>query len=188
MTWAGFSGAPGYTNMYFLNPEVPDQATLDALGVRVRGFFATLGSALPSNVTISFPTEVDQFNTTTGELEDTLPIAKPSGVSGIASGNYSSAVGMCVNWKTGTIVNGRRLRGRTFLVPLASAAYDSDGTLNGTHLTNMRAAADLLISEQTNLVLAIWAKPGLLRPEGVSAQVASASINDKTAVLRSRRD
>lgn len=188
MRWNGFSGAPGYTNLYLLNPEVPTQAVLDAAGVRIRNFLATLGTSMPAGVSITFPNEVDQFNTTTGELEGTLPTASQNAVTGVPSGNYSSAVGMCVNWTTTQIVGGRRLRGRTFLVPLAAAAYGPDGTLSDTVRTTVLTAANTFISEQNNLVMAIWAKPNPSRPEGVSAQVTSVSINDKTAVLRSRRD
>ena len=188
MRWAGFSGAPGFTNLYFLNPEPPTLAIRNTTAGRVRTFLETCKTKLPSTVTISYPTEMEQLEIDTGALVGTLPIDTLTNTVGTLVGNFSSPTGACINWQTGLIVNGRRLRGRTFLVPLGGAAYQNDGTLNDGDRTAMATAATTLCSYQDNLVLAIWHRPSPGGSDGVAAQVSSASVTDKAAVLRSRRD
>ena len=188
MRWSGFSGAPGYTNLYFLNPEVPTLAIRNTTAGRVRTFFDTIKSYLPSAVTITFPTEMEELDTATGDLEGTLPIDTLTNVVGTVPGAFSSPTGACVSWSTGQIVNGRRLRGRTFLIPLGQTSYQTDGTLLDAVRTGIVAAGTTLSSFQDNLVLAIWHRPAPGGSDGVAAQVGSASVTDKAAVLRSRRD
>lgn len=189
MRWSGFTGGPGYTNLYFLNPEEPTLAIRNTTATRVKAWFDALKVMMPSVVTIQFPTEMDEIDTATGDLTNTLPIDTIANAVGTQVGTYSAPTGACVNWATGQIVNGRRLRGRTFLVPLAGSIFQSDGTLNDANRTTMVTASTTLCSFQDNLVLAIWHRPTTPGgTDGVAAQVSSASVTDKAAVLRSRRD
>ena len=188
MQWNGFTGAPGYTNLYFLNPEEPTLAIRDTTAGRVKTFFEQIKVALPSTVTIVFPNEMEELDTATGELLQTLPITTIANTVGNLVGTFASPAGACVNWSTSQIVNGRRLRGRTFLVPLGGASFQTDGTLKDTDRTAIINSANALCGFQDNLVLAIWHRPTLGGSDGVAAQVASASVTDKAAVLRSRRD
>lgn len=190
MRWAGFSGAPGYTNLHFLNPEPdPNDAARDALGTRVRAWFQTFSSSLPSGVTITFPTVLERFDTGTGVLEEELPLDPLTTVTGAGSGNYSSAVGACINWRTTSVLNGRRVRGRTFIVPLTAVAYAADGTLSDTLRTTFQTNANALLDPGiTDLPLCIWAQPAPGGSDGTAHQVTTATVADKTAVLRSRRD
>ena len=188
MRWTGFVGSPGYTNLYFLNPEEPTEAIANTTAGRVRTWFDTLKAYLPSAVTITFPTEMEAIDTATGDLTGTIALTTLTNVVGSNAGAFASPVGACVNWSTGQIVNGRRLRGRTFLVPLSATHYQSDGTLVDASRTGMIAASSTLCSYQDNLVLAIWHRPTSGGSDGVAAQVSSASVTDRAAVLRSRRD
>lgn len=194
LTWQGFSGAPGYTNLHFITAEgqppgeAPPQADLDAIPVKVRTFFNAIAIYLPSGVSVGFPGLVDEFDTATGELLDTHNVPVSAVVNGSSSGNYSSAAGACVNWHATGIVNGRRLRGRTFLVPLGATALGNDGTLNDTARTNIQAAATVLADSTSGLDLAVWHRPTPAGNDGAAGTVASATVKDKTAILRSRRD
>lgn len=189
MRWTGFSGAPGYTNLHFQNPEAdPSLAVRDAAAGRIRTFFQAFVNYIPAGVTIAYPTAFERFNTGTGVLEGENAFTPLSNSTGAATGNYSSATGACVNWRTGLIVNGRRLRGRTFMVPLGAIGFGTDGTLSDSARTAMLTAATTLIDPTiTDLVLAVWHKP-IAGAGGESAQVSGTSITDKSAVLRSRRD
>lgn len=189
MRWAGFSGAPGYTNLHLMNPDgdVPT-GPLNTQAARVRTFFQGFSSSLPSGVTITFPASVEMLDTGTGELIEDIAIDPLTTVTGAGSGNYSSAVGACINWRTAHVLNGRRLRGRTFIVPLTAVAYQTDGTLSDTMKTTFTNLANDLIAPTDFFPLAIWHKPAPGGTDGVGAQVNAASITDKTAVLRSRRD
>jgi len=188
MTWTGFVGSPGYTNLYFLNPEEPTLAIRDTTAGRVRTFFQGLTSYLSNQVNIAYPSEMEHVDTATGDLLDIQPLTGQANTVGTQTAGFSAAVGACVTWNTEQIVNGRRLRGRTFLVPLASAAYQTDGTLIDTTRTSINTAASALCNYNDNLVLSIWHRPSTGGSDGVAAEASSASVRDRTAVLRSRRN
>jgi hypothetical protein len=91
-----------------------------------------------------------------------------------------------ITWLTGLVHQGRRVRGRTFLVPTANQFFDTNGTLAAAFLTNLRTAAAAYIATAVNP--AIWARPDPGTTNGAAFAVAAASVADKVAVLTSRRD
>lgn len=144
--WSGFSGGPGYTNLHFRGFGSGDggggsydvAAANNAIN-RVNAFMGGIRTLLPSVVRVEVQSEVEILEDTTGELIGTLAGTDAPEHAGSATGGYSGPTGAVVNWKTGGIRNGRRVRGRTFLVPLASAAFGAAGTLlaaSQTTLTN----------------------------------------------------
>lgn len=194
MVWQGFSGAPGYTSLHFITAEgqppgeAPPQADMDAIGPKVKTFFTAINNYLPGGVTISYPGTLDELDTATGELLDTHNVPVQTVTSGGGSGSYSAAVGACVSWHATGIVNGRRLRGRTFLVPLTVAAFATDGTLSDTARTAIQSAATALGDSTSGLDLCVWHRPTAAGNDGAAGTVVAATVKDKTAVLRSRRD
>jgi len=120
-------------------------------------------------------------------LMDVLTVTAGSAISGFVSGGFSSATGACINWNTPEVRNGRRVRGRSFIVPLASSQYDVDGTLTAGALTGLQTRADTLVGGGWDLQ--VYKRPTIKgATDGDSATVTSARIADKTAILRSRRD
>jgi hypothetical protein len=104
---------------------------------------------------------------------------------------FSAASGAVVHWHTSTLWRGRLIRGRTFVVPLSGLAYDTNGTLEPGALSLLQTVANGLINT-TSGHMVIWARPNPTtpRPEkgGFKGSVISASVVDKVAVLKSRRD
>jgi hypothetical protein len=184
--WSGFPGAPGYSNFHFQSSTgTPDnQANVDL----VRSFFQAARDQIAAGVTITVNPTVEVLDDATGALVDYDTVATaPAVVLGGASGNYSGPSGAVINWLTNAVVGGRRLRGRTFLVPLGNSAYQSDGTLGGTSLASLNTAAALLSGAGFSSGFGI-----LSRPAGGGAisfgEVTAHRIPDMAAVLRSRRD
>jgi hypothetical protein len=190
LRWSGFSGAPGYTNLHFLTDDPPVVATIDATLLDVRTAFFDIASRFPNGLSITFPNEVEEFDAGTGVLQGTIGVDLQDAVAGTGgSGPYSSAVGACITWTTGMVVNGRRLRGRTFLVPLAPAtAFQDDGTLAEAARVAILGAGNSIINAVGGYPLAIWSRPSPGAGGGAAGTVTSASVADSTAVLRSRRD
>ena len=189
MAWSGFSGAPGYTNFHFEGSDTPTQTQLDETAAKVRTFFQAFVTYLPTPLTITYPSEIEQFQTENGVLSQTWPIAPPANTVGTGVGQYSSAAGACINWTTNTIVNGRRIRGRTFMVPLLPAnAFQSDGTLAVAAVVAFNSAATGFRNNETGLPFVIWHRPSLGGVDGDAGPVTASSVSDMTAVLRSRRD
>jgi hypothetical protein len=184
--WGGFRGAPGYSNFFF-DGALSTEGAVEAAAVAVRGFFQAINGELPTGSTISIVATADILDEASGQITSVIDFAAPSTVTGSGGGPYSAASGAVVNWNTQDYVNGRRVRGRTFLVPLAGAAYDSQGDLASDTLTVLRLAADNLVGATLDAPLAVWHRP-VGGAGGSSHVINSASVPDLGAVLRSRRD
>lgn len=191
--WTGFSGAPGFTNFFFSRDGGTGTYTAaDATAVvaKTRAFWTTVNTRLPSAVTVTVSPTVDILLDSNGQLQDSLtdPTATQP-VTGTATGAVAGPAGAVVTWKTSTIRNGRRIRGRTFLVPLAVTSYEANGSLIAAAVADFTTAATNLSASSANPNLLIWGRPTAALPEsGISGRVTGFSVPDKVAVLTSRRD
>lgn len=190
--WTGFTGSPGYTTLHFLDPDPISQAGIDQTAARARTFWTAIKAHLPSSVVVNEPTILEEIESTTGALvaEHTMPAGTPH--TGVLAGNFSSAVGACISWNGFGILNGRRMRGRTFLVPLGANAFDPDGTLDDAVRTSIVSAGNALADAGElgdGIDLAVYHRPSAVgAADGVASGVVNCSVNDRGAVLRSRRD
>jgi hypothetical protein len=95
---------------------------------------------------------------------------------------------ICATWNTGAIVNGRRVRGRTFLGPLDNSCLQNDGTLSSSSITHANAlGAAWTDAGLTTTLSCVWHRP-VGGTGGSNHEIISATVRDKFAVLRSRRD
>lgn len=176
--WTGLKGLPGNSVFYWKD--------VDGGPAAIRTFFNSLAGRFPVGLTIQVRGDGPKIEDSTGALVGSWVEATPAAVTGTGAGDYAAPVGTHVNWVTGLIVQGRRVRGRTFLVPMSAAVFESDGTVEAVVLTSIRdAAAALIVAAINNFV--VWHRP---QPgnAGSSDDVESATVPDKAAVLRSRRD
>ena len=186
--WDGWGGAPGFSNFYFSGTG--DEAHLNDHADAVHDFFTGVVGELPNAVTITFQPTIQRITEADGTVIDEVAIGTvPSPVTGLGGANFSAPSGACITWLTADSVNGRRVKGRTFLVPLATAAYGPDGTLNDTILAEIRTAANALVARNTadaNGKLVVWHRP-VNGAGGSSHTVIAASVKDRAAMLTSRR-
>lgn len=159
----------------------------------LRACFATAALALPSGLTVTIPSSGDLVDEFTGTLIGAWTGSAVSTVAGSGGTKCAAGVGACATWQTGMVVAGKRLRGRTFLVPLASDAYDVDGTLT----TAVKGYLDSFAGSLAAMpAFAVWHRPTFTgtgpgktnNGDGASRLVATGTIRDKVAVLTSRRD
>lgn len=152
----------------------------------VKAAFETNKLLFPGGMTLTIPNSGDTIDDTTGTLTGVWTgtgggVVTASGAVGTAAG-----VGCCIGWSTGGIVNGRKLRGRTFLAPIARASFDADGTLMSDALLMAQSIANML---QASGPLAVWHRPTTAGgSDGNSYGVVSNKVRDKVAYLSSRRD
>jgi hypothetical protein len=179
--WTGTSGLPGYSRMSFTGALTASEAGTAAGNWRT--FFLGQQARIPSDITISFD-GVAQVFSTDQVLVDEVAYTPPSPIVGSGTGDYASPVGMVVNWLTGSFTNGRRNRGRTFLVPLVGSVFDTDGSPDAASLTGVTASANTFANSTPRPVVVggnelrgFWEAP-----------MTGASVPDRAAVLRSRRD
>lgn len=190
VAFTGLRGLPGVSTFY---------ATAGADMISpLRDFYAALNGNFPIGMTTVVENFGDIIEDSTGALTGTWSGAVSAAVVSTTSQTYAAPVGACVNWLTGQVIGGRRLRGRTFIVPLVSGTYQGDGTLTPEFLGELNTAR----ANFTNAVgttFLVWGRPRLAVPAtpthkavtarlGASALVTSSLVKDRCAVLRSRRD
>ena len=157
---------------------LPDPADFGA-------FFDSLKGLIPDQVNFNVPSTGDTIDAATGQLMGTWTNGTPQNVGGTSGADFAAGVGARIVWETGVVRGGRRVRGSTFIVPLASTNLDPDGTWNPTAVTvPIKAAADVLLGRAVPPV--VWSRPrtGL---GGASVGITSSRVPVQVSWLRSRR-
>lgn len=188
--WTGFTGAPGYTRMKWNGDLTTDDLALAA--GKQHAFFASINPYLPADVTISWDGQSQTYDDQ-GVLTDAQEYTPPGNVTGASPSNVAGPAGVVVRWLTGSYQLGRRIVGRTFVVPLATNAYEPNGSMEEVALSVIQGAADNLVAGDP--LLAIFSHPMDTKTDPptpkappITAIATSAQVKDKVAVLRSRRD
>lgn len=152
----------------------------------VSAFFQEIRLMLTSDHTITVPGSGDVIDEATGDLTGVWTGAGFVVMTGNLGPQPTAAgVGACITWLTSGIVSSRRVRGRTFIVPIPVANYDPDGTLTSGALTRLDTAAAILQPS-----LAVWHRPTAAGggSDGSEHPAVDYRIRDKVAFLSSRRD
>lgn len=147
--------------------------------------FSELDVVCPQGVTFTVPSTGDVIDQVTGQITGSW--SEAGGGTFTCNSLLATAaagVGACVTWETNLVVNGRRVRGRTFVVPCGTQTYEGDGTLSAGTLTALGAFADGLLGAGP---LAVFRRPSVTNPSGLEGTVLARSIRDHVSVLRSRR-
>ena len=132
--WTGFPGAPGYSKFRVAAPV--DASSAPTIAGVIAQLFTGIRANLPPSVTIQVQSPAELYDDV-GELTgfvDYTPVAPV--VGGAAASAYLAPAGAVIDWGTATVANGRRVRGRTFLVPLSTFS-DSDGSIIASVLTTL---------------------------------------------------
>lgn len=184
--WTGFQGAPGYSNFFFAGGGglISDA---QQVAERVATAFDALDRRIPLGVRIEVENEVAIIDSDTGEMQGFQRVSDIPAHVGSQGGGYSAASGAVINWRTDDVRFGRRIRGRTFLVPLSGFSYEEDGTLTGPTIEDVEEFGSALTGFDFDSEFGVWSRPRD-GSGGVFATVTSYSVPDMSAVLRSRRD
>lgn len=186
----GFPGGPGISTHYFLDSAGSVAA--------VAAFWAACVTQMPITVTAQVQPSGDIIDPANGAIVGSFNETGQPFSRGTSDISYAAPAGAVIRWNTNGVAAGKRIRGRTFIVPLFGGAYQSDGSLSPSCLNALTNAASGLAAALP-LSFSIWHRPkfgprpvaGGPRPlitAGTSSQVTSSSVPDKVAVLRSRRD
>lgn len=184
-TWTGGRIGTGFTNFFFNTGASNQQGAADAMRTFLSSSYSA-GGKLPNGCLITFPTVVDTIEATNGQLLSTTPITQPVQITGSDTGPYAAVAGACVTWRTGDFVGGKRVRGRTFLVPVGALGMQNNGTLDDNTVTAIVAAGTALVAAAPEFV--IWRRPTSVgAANGSTHLVAAATCSDRAAYLTSRR-
>jgi hypothetical protein len=182
--WSG-PGGPGSSRLDWRQPTFLD-SEMNAVITAWRAYFVGLAGYLPNEWSIGISAEVQELSDA-GALED-LHNSTTAGASvpGTYSGSWAGGAGVVTRMVTDEFVGGRRLRGKTFFVPAGTTvAFDQDGTLNSTALSDFLNARTTL----HNAIAAANAVPVVWSPTfDLIADITGFNIADRSALVRSRRD
>lgn len=183
--WSGFVGSPGLSTHYFA-------ATLPDPTADLHTFYAAVATQLPTVVKIDIEQGGDVLDEVTGAVTSSWVGSASATIQGAVAGNYSGPTGGLVEWLTNTVVGRRRVRGKTFLVPIGGTLYDADGSLQPGAVTAFKNAAAALVASASGAAMKVWSRPRAAtatvpgRPGSVAA-VTGSKVPDLAVVLRSRR-
>lgn len=192
----GLKGLPGVCTMYFT-----DVTTVIA---SLQEFWGQLAGLFPAPMTIQIATIGDIIESTTGALVGQWNLPAVSAIPALGQTVYSAPSGAVVDWLTATILDGHRVRGRSFLVPLSTNEYDSQGTILNATVDGLGLRSAALVTAEANKFV-VWHRPypgrAALPPVGTKpgkparpatlggvAVITGSRVPDMAVVLRSRRD
>lgn len=179
--WTVPGGGTGYSVFHFT--DAGNGTAAQTIATNTRDFFVDVQSLLPDDVQINFDSEVLDL-TDGGTLIAAWAVTPGAEVDGQSTAVFSRATGARVDWGTDVIVAGRRLAGRTYLVPISSGAFDTEGVLTSAVRTSLLTAANAFITDTgLNRPLRVWS-----RTHSTSSVVTDASVPAGGAILRGRRD
>ena len=140
---------------------------------------------IPTAVTLTAAGDGDVIDETTGTLTGTWSGSTGFTLTGTGTGSWAAGVGLFIRWPTAGIFRGRHVKGRTFMCPLNSFSYDSNGTIEDTVRTQFQAAAAEVVTNTTG-DFKIWSRPVDATP-GEANNVIGSAVDDRVTSLRSRR-
>lgn len=179
VTWQNWAGAPGVGHHYFVSGTTNKCVSL-------RAFYNSVAPSVPNNTAIQVQNVGDIIDVQSGLITGGWSESAVSVVTAAGTGAYAGGSGAVVNWLSATVVAGRRLRGKTFIVPLVVNAFDTSGSLSSTYQSSVQAAADALVSATLGSYV-VYHRPTAAGNDGASGQIYAARVPDLAAVLRSRR-
>lgn len=194
-TWTGGPSSPGKTIMCI---DGDGAADFGAALAAVRQWWIDLAFYIPTDYVLQVDGSIDLVDEATGQLSGEYVAATPPGpVTGGYSGVYASGSGYRVDWATAGIRNGRRVRGRTYIVPLGGTLFTGDGVVDPAVVSATQTAATTLIGalDAAAAPLGVYSRPikadpaaGVEPAAGVLNDVIGSKVPSKGAFLRGRRD
>lgn len=153
--------------------------------VELGTFFNAIRAFFPTAVSWSVPSSGDILDEVSGLITGAWIGGTPVSITGSGATAYAAGTGCYVRWQTAGIANGRRVKGRTFLVPLLTSCYQTDGTIFDSNLATMQTASTALANSGK---MRIWHRPSNRGANNGNAFSVTAAIGpDRVTSLRSRR-
>jgi hypothetical protein len=157
----------------------------------VQKLFLAANAYIPSIINIVCMSTCDVYDAATGLVQGPITVGSlPATIVGEASGTYAAGVGARLNWKTATISGRRLLKGCTYYVPLAPAAFMTSGAVAAGVVTALDTAAAAYLSAMStgNLVPVVWHRPKKgTQAGGLTGAITAYAASSTPAGLRSRR-
>lgn len=157
-SWIGTFVGPALSVMYFLPVGTVNLAAAQASIDAVRDFWVACAPRMSSSSSWTVLGTVDQIDVTTGDLQGSFAGTARNGLPSGTGDVLPYQVQGMIRWDTGLVMDGRRLRGRTFLPATLEADNGGLGQPLTGYLTTMNTAAAALVASAT-ADLAVYHRP-----------------------------
>lgn len=180
--WAGARVGAGASVFHF--QSVAGSAAAQPLANAVRAMFFSLIAAFPDDISFSFDSEVRELSEA-GALLAAYPITAPPTTGGSSSAAFASGTGLMVRHNTGVILGGKRVRGRTFMVPVSSASFTTNGDVLASTVSAFNAAFATLITAANGVgaPFSVWS-----RANAAIVPVVSSATQVRPSTMKTRND
>jgi len=199
--WTGNYGHTGISRFAFVSSDggVPTDTQRDGVLTAINTFLNANSGGIPTDVGWVMDPLVESYDgvlgTLTGELATAGGIAPGVGTNG---SSYSNGVGLTVKWKTGGTFNGRRIQGRTFIVPLAGQQFSTTGHVQAGVAQSWQDAGNAYLAAMPALGVTplVWGRPTDVKATarkpahhnvGHWASISTAVVDVTPAILGRRR-
>lgn len=177
-TWTGSPVTGPTVSTFFFNEAA---GTAQDASDQVATFLSALDANLSDQLTWRTEGEVDELNTVTGELEAVTAVSTATGTGSNTDVFLPTSTQGLLRWSTGTIVNGRVLKGRMF-VPGFCENNNTDGRPGAATIAAVNTIVSAFITDSP-AIFVVWS-----RTHGVQAQVTGGPMWEQWAYLSTRRD
>jgi hypothetical protein len=186
--WTGSFGATDSV-MHF------DQVsgTAQQAATAVMNMWQSIDNALHSSVSWALDTDVRTLNEATGALSAIATVSAAS-ATGSGTGDYVDLLQGLIVWNTGEVVDGRLLRGRTFIPGITEASVDTTGRPTSGFASVVNTAVSTLIAD-VNSQPVVWHRPvysgtgssRVLERNGSFEASTSAALKNRFSYMSGRR-
>jgi hypothetical protein len=149
-SWTGLQGGTGYS-IFYARSTAASSGPLNT-------FWAAVKAQLPNAVTVNVPNSGKLIDEATGKMTGVWGAGSTSANTGTGGTNYPPSAGCQIKWLTTGFNRGRKVSGRTYLVPLPTTAFTSTGTIATTVTGALFTPATQLISDWTGNMV-VWSRP-----------------------------
>lgn len=187
----GWPGSPGLNTFYFIEDSMPPAGVAQEAYTRVHDFWEAIASLFPDEFTATVDQVVDELDSGSGDLIASHAGTGPNVVQGTnTTGDFLPAQTQAVlSLRTGTTINGERVRGRSYIGPMYVGANGSTGQMTPTAVAGLAAAGiDLMADLPGGGFLCVWHRPtGPAATDGEAATVIDTMVRPIWGHLTSRR-
>jgi hypothetical protein len=175
-------GGGGRTTLY--TRQTGDAQTITN---SIRTWAGLICQGLSSQVSVTPGSEVRRLDTASGVLTGVFSVTPGTTIPGnVSQQPVADASQVMLRWGTGTIINGRRLVGRTFLPGLPVGSL-SGGNIAAATVTDFANKAQALVTALAGTApVVVWHRP-VNGAGGSDALVTGGTCWSEVAVLRRRR-
>lgn len=179
--WAGARVGAGATVLHFASIAGPTAA--QPIANATRTLMEALKSLIPDDVTINYDSEVREISDA-GVLLAAYPVTPGAQTQGGSAIAFTNGTGFLVRHSTASIINGRRLLGRTFFVPAANC-YNTNGDIVPSAVTQVNTAFAALNTAAAGFGanFSVWS-----RKNATTRPIVTSVCQVRPTTLRTRND